>query len=117
MTVHFANQYGNSRAVPVLLLPPKLGGISPGGTFWFFSAVTVLGGVWVWFFVPETGGRSLESMNRLFELPWHRIGRYGNDDADRLDVAIGEKQTDMLGGAAEHVDVAERTRTSREVRV
>ncbi|KAI0551317.1 general substrate transporter [Xylaria curta] len=114
MTLHFANQYGNSRAVPVLLLPTKLGGITPGGTFWFFAAVTILGGIWVWFFVPETGGRSLESMNRLFELPWYKIGRYGNDDADRLDVAIDEKQADMLGGAAEHVDVVEK-RTSREV--
>ncbi|KAI1738598.1 general substrate transporter [Xylaria scruposa] len=115
MTLHFANQYGNSRAVPVLLLPTKLGGITPGGTFWFFAAVTILGGIWVWFFVPETGGRSLESMNRLFELPWYKIGRYGNDDADRLDVAINEKQVDMLGGAAEHVDVVGEKRTSREV--
>ncbi|KAI1747037.1 general substrate transporter [Xylaria castorea] len=117
MTLHFANQYGNTRAVPVLLLPTKLGGITPGGTFWFFSAVTLLGGAWVWFFVPETGGRSLESMNRLFELPWYKIGRYGNDDADRLDVAIHEKQTDMLGGAAEHVDVVEEKRTSKETQV
>ncbi|KAI0184163.1 putative MFS quinate transporter [Xylaria flabelliformis] len=115
MTLHFANQYGNSRAVPVLLLDTKLGGITPGGTFWFFSAVTILGGLWVWFFVPETGGRSLESMNRLFELPWYKIGRYGNDDADRIDVAIDEKQVDMLGGAAEHVDVVGEKRTSREV--
>ncbi|TRX93511.1 hypothetical protein FHL15_005483 [Xylaria flabelliformis] len=115
MTLHFANQYGNSRAVPVLLLATKLGGITPGGTFWFFSAVTILGGLWVWFFVPETGGRSLESMNRLFELPWYKIGRYGNDDADRIDVAIDEKQVDMLGGAAEHVDVVGEKRTSREV--
>ncbi|KAI1129008.1 general substrate transporter [Nemania abortiva] len=104
MTLHFVNQYGNSRAVPVLLLPTSLGGITPGGTFWFFSAVTVLGGVWVWFFVPETAGRSLESMNRLFELPWHQIGRRGNEDADRLDVALDEKQADMLSGTAEHVD-------------
>ncbi|KAI1171986.1 general substrate transporter [Nemania sp. FL0916] len=95
MTLHFANQYGNSRAVPVLLLPTSLGGITPGGTFWFFSAVTLLGGVWVWFFVPETAGRGLESMNRLFELPWHQIGRRGNKDADRLDAAFDEKQADM----------------------
>lgn len=110
MTLHFANQYGNARAVPVCLLPVSDGGINPNGTFWFFSAVTILGGIWVWFFVPETSGRSLESMNRLFELPWYKIGRYGNEDADRLDVAINEKQTDMLGGAAEHVDQAEERR-------
>ncbi|KAI1276840.1 major facilitator superfamily transporter quinate [Xylaria sp. FL0933] len=117
MTVHFANQYGNSRAVPVLLLSTQDGGITPKGTFWFFSAVTVLGGLWVWFFVPETAGRSLESMNLLFELPWYQIGRRGNEDAERLDMAINEKQTDMLGGVADHVDEVGEKRASREVHV
>ncbi|RWA03954.1 hypothetical protein EKO27_g11151 [Xylaria grammica] len=117
MTLHFANQYGNSRAVPVLLLPRSTGGITPAGTFWFFSAVTILGGIWVWFFVPETGGRTLESMNRLFELPWYQIGLRGNLDADRLDMVVNEKEADMLGGAAEHVDDAGERRASREAQV
>ncbi|KAI1819797.1 general substrate transporter [Xylaria intraflava] len=93
MTLHFANQYGNTRAVPVLLLPTELGGVTPKGTFWFFAAVTVFGGIWVWFFVPETAGRSLESMDRLFELPWYQIGRRGNDDAVRLDEMLDGKRT------------------------
>ena len=38
MTLHFANQYGNSRAVPNMLLPVSDGGISPKGTFWCFAA-------------------------------------------------------------------------------
>lgn len=92
MTLHFANQYGNSRAVPNMLLPTADGGISPKGTFWCFAAVTILGGFWVWFFVPETSGRSLESMDRLFDLPWYRIGLHGNEDADRQDEAYNEKQ-------------------------
>jgi sugar porter (SP) family MFS transporter len=87
MTFHFVNQYGNARAVPNLLLPPSHGGISPHGTFWFFAAVTMLGGLWVWFAVPETAGRSLESMDRLFELPWYKIGRYGNRDAEARDLS------------------------------
>ncbi len=115
MTVHFLNQYGNTRAVPILLLSTQDGGITPKGTFWFFSAVTLLGGLWVWFFVPETAGRSLESMNLLFELPWYQIGRRGNEDADRLDMAINEKH--MLGGTAEHVDEAGEKRASREAHV
>ena len=82
MTLHFANQYGNSRAVPNMLLPVSDGGISPKGTFWCFAAVTFVGGLWVWLFVPETSGRTLESMDRLFDLPWYRIGLYGNKDAD-----------------------------------
>jgi hypothetical protein len=92
MTLHFANQYGNSRAVPVMLLNTSQGGISPKGTFWCFAAVTILGGAWVWFFVPETGGRSLESMDRLFDLPWYRIGLHGNKDAEEKDMAVDEKQ-------------------------
>ncbi|PTB63142.1 general substrate transporter [Trichoderma citrinoviride] len=92
MTLHFANQYGNSRAVPVMLLDVAQGGISPKGTFWCFAAVTVLGGFWVWFFVPETGGRSLESMDRLFDLPWYKIGLHGNKHAEEKDMAVDEKQ-------------------------
>lgn len=92
MTLHFANQYGNSRAVPNMLLPTSDGGISPKGTFWCFAAVTFVGGVWVWFSVPETSGRSLESMDHLFDLPWYKIGLHGNKDAEEKDAARSEKQ-------------------------
>ncbi|KAK6220852.1 hypothetical protein LQW54_001771 [Pestalotiopsis sp. IQ-011] len=104
MMLHFVNQYGNSRAVPNMLLPEADGGISPKGTFWFFAAVTILGGVWVWFSVPETSGRSLESMNRLFDLPWYKIGLHGNEDADRQDVVMNEKEREV--GPAEQVEYA-----------
>lgn len=92
MTLHFANQYGNSRAVPNMLLSVSDGGITPKGAFWCFAAVTFVGGIWVWFFVPETSGRTLESMDRLFELPWHRIGLHGNKDAEERDNAYEEKR-------------------------
>lgn len=105
MTLHFANQYGNSRAVPVMLLPVSDGGISPKGTFWCFAAVTVLGGVWVWFSIPETAGRSLESIDRLFTLPWYKIGRYGNEDADRQDAAYNEKERGATLGDSTHVEM------------
>lgn len=102
MTLHFANQYGNSRAVPNMLLSVENGGITPKGTFWFFSAVTVLGGIWVWFSVPETAGRSLESMDRLFALPWYQIGRHGNQDAEERDEAMDTKM-EMIG-TSQHVE-------------
>lgn len=106
MTLHFANQYGNSRAVPNMLLPVAEGGISPKGTFWCFAAITIIGGIWVWFSIPETAGRSLESMDRLFELPWYKIGRYGNQDADERDQVIDEKMEAMTGqqGTVQHVE-------------
>ncbi|KAI2464286.1 putative MFS quinate transporter [Annulohypoxylon bovei var. microspora] len=115
MTLHFVNQYGNSRAVPNMLLPTGKGGISPLGTFWFFGAVTVLGGLWVWFFVPETGGRSLESMDRLFELPWYRIGRHGNEDAEIKDEVFNEKTA--AAAEVEHVDDVGEKRVEGDTRV
>jgi hypothetical protein len=106
MTLHFANQYGNSRAVPNMLLPVSEGGISPKGTFWLFGAITLIGGIWVWFTIPETAGRSLESMDRLFELPWYRIGRYGNQDAEERDQVVDEKMEAMTSqhGTSQHVE-------------
>lgn len=106
MTLHFANQYGNTRAVPNMLLPVSAGGISPKGTFWCFAAVTVLGGLWVWFSIPETSGRSLESMDRLFDLPWYKIGLYGNKDAEKQDMVFDEKKwaAEETLGLGQHVE-------------
>lgn len=108
MTLHFVNQYGNSRAVPNMLLPTPHG-ITPLGTFWFFAAVTIVGGIWVLFTVPETAGRSLESMDRLFELPWYKIGLYGNRDAEQRDLVHSEKADIM----EESTHVENRDNTGR----
>ncbi|KAK1579163.1 general substrate transporter [Colletotrichum navitas] len=106
MTLHFAAQYGSSRAVPNMLASTSVGGISPMGTFWSFAAITVVGGIWVFVFVPETAGRSLESMDRLFELPWYKIGLYGNRDAEERDVVYNEKQETAIAvmGHVEHAE-------------
>ena len=102
MSAHFANQYGNSRAVPNMLLPVSDGGMSPKGTFWFFAVFTIVGGLWVWLTVPETAGRDLESMDRLFALPWYKIGIYGNQDAYLKDSAVNEKEA-AVGAHLEEV--------------
>jgi hypothetical protein len=78
-----------------MLLPKATGGINPSGTFWFFAVVTVVGGVWVWFTLPETAGRDLESMDRLFNLPWYKIGIYGNEAAEEEDANLTEKEAAM----------------------
>jgi hypothetical protein len=36
------------------------------GTFIFFGSFATLAGVWTWFFVPETKGRTLEQMDEIF---------------------------------------------------
>ncbi|EGV64233.1 hypothetical protein CANTEDRAFT_113792 [Yamadazyma tenuis ATCC 10573] len=72
MVLHFANQYGNSKAVAKMLLT-----LQPYGTFFFFVAINAISLIWAWFFIPEISGRSLESMEELFSLPWYVIGRRG----------------------------------------
>ncbi|KAG9249454.1 MFS quinate transporter [Emericellopsis atlantica] len=114
MGLHFAAQYGNTRAVPNMLLPLAKGGISPSGTFWCFAAVTTFGGIWVCFSVPETGGRSLESMDRLFDLPWYKIGLYGNRDAERQDQVFNEKER-AAGEELGHGEQIERIEDGKQV--
>ncbi|KFY22636.1 hypothetical protein V493_06452 [Pseudogymnoascus sp. VKM F-4281 (FW-2241)] len=95
MCFHFVNQYGNSRAVQNMLLPAKEGGMTPSGMFWFSAAVTVIGGLWAWFFIPETAGRSLESMDRLFTLKWYQIGTKGQKGAELQQTVVDEKLRDL----------------------
>ncbi|KAH7411519.1 putative MFS quinate transporter [Cadophora sp. MPI-SDFR-AT-0126] len=110
MCFHFANQYGSSRAVPNMLLAKANGGINPSGTFWFFAVVTIFGGIWVWFTIPETSGRDLESMDRLFSLPWYKIGMHGNKAAEEQDAILGEKEATIErdAGRAHKVENVER---------
>ena len=51
--------------------------MTTGGTMMFFSCVTAIGLIWVYFFLPETSGKSLEAMDEMFNLPWYLIGRKG----------------------------------------
>lgn len=72
MVLHFTNQYGNSKAMPLMMIALK-----PYGSFYLFTVVCLLSICWVWFFIPEISGRSLESMEEIFNLPWYLIGRRG----------------------------------------
>jgi len=82
MCFHFVNQYGNSRAVPQMLLEPHDGGLGPAGTFWVFAVVTLLGLAFAWLFIPETAGLSLESMDSLFKLKWYQIWADGTGSCE-----------------------------------
>jgi hypothetical protein len=104
MCFHFVNQYGNSRAVPLMLLDHKEGGLGPAGTFWLFTAITIIGGIWAWFTIPETAGRSLESIDKLFELPWYKIGRFGAKEAELSD----QYEADKIDEKKSNVQIIER---------
>ena len=107
MCFHFVNQYGNSRAVPNMLLERSEGGLGPAGTFWLFTVITIIGGAWAWFFIPETAGRSLEGMDRLFTLRWWQIGRFGEEEAN-IQVEAAEKLAEHKENARETVQEVER---------
>jgi hypothetical protein len=84
------------------------------GTFWFFAAVTLLGLGFVWFFLPETAGKSLEGMDEMFNLPWHIIGRKGAEltkgkgsVSEAMALGENEKGVDIEGAQpVEDVDPA-----------
>ena len=99
MCFHFVNQYGNSRAVPNMLLDLSHGGLSPKGTFWFFAVITVLGGIWAWLFIPETANVSLEAMDALFKEKWYKIGLKGKEAALVAEQQALERRLEEKGGA------------------
>ena len=49
-----------------LITPPMIQNIG-FGTYVFFAVFCALALVWVWFFVPETNGRTLEQMDSVFK--------------------------------------------------
>ncbi|KAJ4166706.1 hypothetical protein NW765_007950 [Fusarium oxysporum] len=93
-----------------MLLPSSEGGINPNGTFWTYAAILVVGGIWVVVSVPETAGRSLESMDRLFDLPWYKIGLFGNRDAEQQDAVYNEKESVAMNTQGQVVYVENKSR-------
>lgn len=113
MCWHFLMQYGNTRAVPEMLLVPARGGLRPAGTFWTFAAVTLLGLAWAWLSIPETAGLSLESMDGLFKLRWWQISRNVRALADPKSPPIAElertqEKDEMAVENVEHVREVEK---------
>ncbi|KPI44847.1 Quinate permease [Cyphellophora attinorum] len=67
MAMHWLYYFGCSRAMPSLLAATHR-----WGAFVFFASICAVSLVFVFFCMPETAGRSLESMDTLFERPlWH----------------------------------------------
>lgn len=67
------------------------------GTFIFFGCVTVVGVVYVYLFVPETKGRTLEEMDEIF-------GSTGIAAEDSVRKARIEREiglAELLGGGSE----------------
>lgn len=59
------SNWGNNFIIG-LITPPMIEGISYG-TYIFFASFCLIALVWVWFFIPETNGRTLEQMDYVFK--------------------------------------------------
>ncbi|PSN74168.1 general substrate transporter [Corynespora cassiicola Philippines] len=79
MAFHWAFYFGCSKAMPSLLAATKR-----YGAFVFFASMCSISLVYVFFALPETAGRSLESMDKLFERPWYTVHKVAYPTASDL---------------------------------
>ena len=98
MAVHWAMYFGCSRAMPSLLAATDR-----YGAFIFFLSICTCSLAYVFFALPETSGRSLESMDKLFERPWYTVRKIAYPTADDLKPAARAVIEDTKG---DHESVA-----------
>ncbi|RAL10302.1 general substrate transporter [Aspergillus homomorphus CBS 101889] len=105
---HYANRIGVSKATPMMLLLAH-DSLTPKGTFWFFTGISLLGLLFVWVFVPETSGKGLEETNALYA--GHRGSQEpqlpANDDSKMGQIAelarnSNHTSEDSSAGSARH---------------
>ncbi|EME77963.1 uncharacterized protein MYCFIDRAFT_144953 [Pseudocercospora fijiensis CIRAD86] len=78
------------------LITPPLVQNTGYGAYVFFAVFCLLSGVWTFFFVPETNGKSLEDMDRVFkdissEAEEHRRERIEREIVARTEVSAAPK--------------------------
>ncbi|KAK1722193.1 general substrate transporter [Colletotrichum lupini] len=79
MAFHWAFYFGCSRAMPSLLAATER-----YGAFIFFASICSVSLVYVYLAMPETFGRSLESMENLFNRPWYTVYKVAYPKAEDL---------------------------------
>ncbi|KAK4557110.1 hypothetical protein LTR86_006091 [Recurvomyces mirabilis] len=66
------------------------------GTYFVFASITTIGIIWVYLFVPETKGLTLEDMDRIFGSP---------DAVETMEDAIHDLEKGKIDVVGEHVEV------------
>ncbi|KAM0332348.1 hypothetical protein ACHAQA_002625 [Verticillium albo-atrum] len=105
MAVHWAMYFGCSRAMPSLLAATDR-----YGAFIFFLSICSISLVYVFFALPETSGRSLESMDKLFERPWYTVRQIAYPTAEDLKPVVraqfedGGKDEELATPGSNHVE-------------
>jgi SP family myo-inositol transporter-like MFS transporter 13 len=64
------------------------------GAFWMYSSVTVLGCIWLYFYLPETKGLALEEIERLFQ--GSKAAAEGYDVVESVDSEDDEQELDYV---------------------
>ncbi|KAI7288060.1 hypothetical protein KC345_g265 [Hortaea werneckii] len=78
------------------------------GAFIFFGVVTTIGVIWVFFFVPETKGRTLEEMDEIFGDAG--LAHADNERKEKIERDIG--LTALLGGDEHAASLPDEKNTS-----
>lgn len=99
MAAHWAFYFACSRAMPSLLVATHR-----YGAFAFFASICTLSLAYVFVAMPETSGRSLESMDKLFQRPWYTVFKIAYPSPE--DLATSQycrrgNESDDRGGDAE----------------
>lgn len=110
MAFHWAFYFGCSRAMPSLLAATHR-----FGAFAFFASICTCSLIYVFFALPETAGRSLESMDRLFERPWYTVRQIAYPTTgDLADGGLGDVQRKIADENEEKVtEVRIESQTSK----
>ncbi|KAL5113489.1 hypothetical protein ACEQ8H_008625 [Pleosporales sp. CAS-2024a] len=95
MAFHWAFYFGCSRAMPSLLAATD-----KYGAFAFFASICTVSLVFVFFALPETAGRSLESLDKMFERPWYTVRRVAYPTpADLADGGLRDAEHSLDAGS------------------
>ncbi|KAL4935905.1 hypothetical protein BDV06DRAFT_217067 [Aspergillus oleicola] len=100
MALHWAFYFGCSRAMPSLLAATHR-----WGAFLFFSIICLLGLIYVSLAMPDTTGRSLEALDKLFQRPWYTVHKIAYANKDDMQIESTSKTDGKLG--TEHLESAE----------
>ncbi|KAL3480935.1 hypothetical protein BJX99DRAFT_272610 [Aspergillus californicus] len=99
MALHWAFYFGCSKAMPSLLAATHR-----WGAFAFFASICVLGLSYVFFAMPDTTGRSLEALDRLFQRPWYTMYKVAYATQDELQIESSGKDASNKEGEQTRVE-------------
>lgn len=92
MAAHWAFYFACSRAMPSLLVAKHR-----YGAFAFFASICTISLAYVFVAMPETSGRSLESMDKLFQKPWYTVFKIAYPRPEDLAISVYSRRAHDAG--------------------